>query len=53
MRVHALRAADALQIAAAYLRAEGRPRTLDVVTLDERVAAAARKEGFVVTEPRP
>jgi predicted nucleic acid-binding protein len=53
MRVHVLRAADALQIAAAYLLAEGRPRTLDVVTLDERVAAAARKEGFVVTEPRP
>lgn len=53
MRVHVLRAADALQIAAAYLLAEGRPRTLDLVTLDERVAAAARKEGFAVTEPRP
>jgi predicted nucleic acid-binding protein len=53
MRVHVLRAADALQIAAAYVLAERRPRTLDLVTLDERVAAAARKEGFVVTEPRP
>lgn len=50
LRVHPLRAADALQLAAAFLAAERRPTSLDVVTLDDRLAAAARKEGFVVTE---
>jgi predicted nucleic acid-binding protein len=49
VRVHPLRAADALQLAAAYLASERRPTSLEVVTLDERLAAAARKEGFVVT----
>lgn len=48
LRVHALRAADALQLAAAFLAAERRPASLEVVTLDERLAAAARKEGFIV-----
>jgi predicted nucleic acid-binding protein len=46
LRVHPLRAADALQLAAAFLAAERRPSTLEVVTLDERLADAARKEGF-------
>jgi len=46
LRVHALRAADALQIAAAFVAAERRPASLDVITLDDRLAAAARKEGF-------
>jgi predicted nucleic acid-binding protein len=41
-----LRAADALQLAAAFLAAERRPSTLEMVTLDERLADAARKEGF-------
>jgi predicted nucleic acid-binding protein len=49
LRVHALRAADALQLGAAFVAAEGRPTTLEVVTLDDRLGAAARKEGFVVT----
>jgi predicted nucleic acid-binding protein len=53
LRVHPLRAADALQLAAAFVAAERRPSTLDVVTLDERLAAAARKEGFVLTEVPP
>jgi uncharacterized protein len=48
LRVHPLRAADALQLAAAVVAAEGVPASLDVVTLDERLAAAARREGFVV-----
>ncbi|HTV35283.1 MAG TPA: type II toxin-antitoxin system VapC family toxin [Xanthobacteraceae bacterium] len=48
VRVHPLRAADALQLAAAFLAAEQRPSSLTVVTLDERLAGAARKEGFVV-----
>ena len=50
LRVHPLRAADALQLAAAYAAAEQRPASLDVVTLDERLAIAARKEGFVVLD---
>ena len=48
LRVHPLRAGDALQLAAAYLAAERRPPTLEVVTLDERVRHAALKEGFQV-----
>ena len=50
LRVHPLRAADALQLAAAFIAAERRPSSLEVVTLDDRLAAAARKEGFVVRE---
>lgn len=46
LRVHPLRAADALQLAAAYIVAEGRPATLEVLTLDDRVRLAALKEGF-------
>jgi predicted nucleic acid-binding protein len=53
LRVHVLRAADALQLAAAFVAAERRPSSLEIVTLDERLAAAARKEGFVLTEVPP
>jgi len=49
VRVHPLRAADALQLAAAYLASERRPSSLEFVTFDERLAIAARKEGFTVT----
>ena len=48
LRVHALRAADALQLAAAFVAAERRPSSLQVVTLDDRLSAAAHKEGFVL-----
>lgn len=48
LRVHPLRAADALQLAAAFLAAERRPPSLEIVTLDDRLADAARKEGFVL-----
>jgi predicted nucleic acid-binding protein len=48
LRVHALRAADAFQLAAAVVAAEGQPASLGIVTLDERLAAAARREGFTV-----
>ena len=48
LRVHPLRAADALQLAAAFIAAERRPSSLEVVTLNERLAGAARKEGFAV-----
>jgi predicted nucleic acid-binding protein len=50
LRVHALRAADALQLAAAFIAAERRPASLDLVTLDDRLADAARKEGFPLIE---
>jgi predicted nucleic acid-binding protein len=48
LRVHPLRAADALQLAAAFIAAERRPPSLEIITLDDRLAAAARKEGFVL-----
>jgi predicted nucleic acid-binding protein len=48
LRVHPLRAADALQLAAAFVAAENRPSAMEVVTLDDRLAEAARKEGFVL-----
>ena len=50
LRVHPLRAADAMQLAAAFVAAERRPSTLEVVTLDDRLAAAARREGFQMIE---
>lgn len=48
LRVHSLRAADALQLGAAYLAAERRPSTLEIVTLDDRLGHAATREGFAV-----
>jgi predicted nucleic acid-binding protein len=50
LRVHPLRAADALQLAAAFAAAERRPASLEIVTLDDRLANAARKEGFAVLD---
>lgn len=48
LRTHALRAADALQLAAAHLAAEGRPPTLALVCFDDRLCLAAEREGFEV-----
>src|SRR5205814_2200010 len=48
LRVHALRAADALQLGAALLWAGGRPQHKTLHTLDSRLALAARREGFDV-----
>lgn len=50
LRVHALRAADALQLAAAVAASEGDSRSLVFVTLDERLAQAAVKEGFPLAD---
>ncbi len=47
LRVHALKAADALQLAAARVWA-GSVAGAELVTYDERLALAARLEGFVV-----
>jgi hypothetical protein len=46
--IHPLRAADALQLAALLAAAEERPADLPFVTLDDRLADAARREGFPV-----
>jgi predicted nucleic acid-binding protein len=53
LRVHPLRGADALQLAAAFVAAERRPSSLEVITLDERLIAAARKEGFSLIDVPP
>jgi predicted nucleic acid-binding protein len=52
LRVHPLRAADALQLGAALEWARGRPAGRILHTLDDRLAGAARREGFeVLPEP--
>jgi predicted nucleic acid-binding protein len=51
LRVHDLRAADGLQLAAAIDASEGNPAALPFVTLDLRLADAARREGFSVIVP--
>lgn len=48
LRLHSLRSADALQLAAAIVLADFEPKTLPFVTLDQPLAAAARREGFEV-----
>jgi predicted nucleic acid-binding protein len=48
LRVHPLRAADSLQLAAAIVAAEGDPATLEFVGLDDRLNDAAAREGFRV-----
>jgi hypothetical protein len=48
LTVHPLRAADALQLAAALLWGEDTPQGLDFVCLDQNLREAARKEGFAV-----
>ncbi len=53
LRVHPLRAGDALQLAAAIVAAEGHPETLPFVTLDDRLALAAEREAFAVVHPAP
>ena len=47
-RLHALRAADALQLGAALHWTEGHPQGRTLHTLDSRLALAAQREGFVV-----
>lgn len=47
-----LRAADALQLAAALAAAENNPSALSIVTLDDRLAEAAEREGFPLMRER-
>jgi hypothetical protein len=48
VRVHALRSADALQLAAALVWCEHSPDGRELVTFDRRLHEAARREGFTV-----
>jgi len=48
LRSYPLRAADALQLAAAYATCSGRCGEMELFTLDDRLAAAAAKEGFTL-----
>jgi uncharacterized protein len=51
LRVHDLRAADALQLGAAIAASEDQPGSLPFVTLDARLARAADREGFPLIQP--
>jgi predicted nucleic acid-binding protein len=46
LAVHRLRAADALQLAAALVWSEEQPANETFVCLDRRLRGAARREGF-------
>ena len=48
LEIHPLRAADALQLAAALIVSEERPDELAFITLDQRLGQAAEKEGFTL-----
>jgi uncharacterized protein len=48
LRVHSLRAADALQLASALVWAEYNPSSSRFVCLDKRLREAAEREGFTV-----
>jgi uncharacterized protein len=48
LRTHPLRAADSLQLAAAIVASDGDSSAVPFVTLDARLAEAARREGFSV-----
>jgi uncharacterized protein len=49
LRVHPLHAADAAQLAAAFVAAEADPPSLELVCYDQRLSEAAAREGFRVT----
>jgi len=52
LRLHPLRAADAMQLGAAWEWAGGRPANRVFHSLDARLARAARREGFrAIPEP--
>lgn len=49
LRVHPLRAADALQLASALIATDHDPVRMDFVCLDQRLSEAAAKEGFTLS----
>jgi len=52
LRVHPLRAADALQLAAAWVLADQSPGSVSIVSLDDRLRNAANREGFLLPPER-
>jgi hypothetical protein len=48
LRVHPLRAADAMQLAAALIMAGGRTARAGFLACDDRLREAASREGFLV-----
>lgn len=52
LRVHRLRAADALQVAAALVAVDHRPRRRAFVSFDELLLQVASAEGFDAVVPR-
>jgi uncharacterized protein len=52
LATHALRAADAVQLAAALVATGDRPRDHEFIALDVRLREAAQREGFTVPDPR-
>src|SRR4051794_26789559 len=53
LRVHPLRAADALQLAAASVLADDDNTSVTMISLDDRLRDAARREGFPLLPQRP
>lgn len=53
LRVHPLKAADALQLAAAVAVAEDEPGLIGFVSFDAKLNAAASREGFSLPVPGP
>lgn len=51
LRRHVLRAADSLQLAAAWLAANQKPDSVEFVSLDQRLKLVAEKEGYRVISP--
>jgi hypothetical protein len=51
LHLHHLRAADSLQLAAAVLASQRRPRGRGFVSLDEGLLAAAQRQGFALICP--
>lgn len=51
LAVHPLTAADAMQLGAALIQVRDRPKGRGFVTADDRLATAARAEGFDVIVP--
>jgi predicted nucleic acid-binding protein len=49
LRVHPLRTADSLQLAAAIVWADGRPKRRGFVALDAGLLGAAEREGFAIS----
>jgi hypothetical protein len=53
LETHSLRAADALQLAAALVLVSDRPERIAFVSLDGRLAEAAEREGFDIEGDEP